>query len=397
MLKNPPPAPVVPVLVLSFLAGLAAGVPARAAPDIVVGMTVAREGIYTTASQEQLHGFELWVEEVNARGGLLGQRVTIRQRDDHSRPESAAQQYEQLLTENKVDVLIGPYSSPATLAASAAAEKHGVPMISAGASATEIWSRGPKNIFGLYTPAEAQLHEIIGWAKSRGLRRVALIHEDTPYQRDVAAGAKARAKALGMAVVYEEKYPHGHTDFASTFIKLKTRKADIVLGASYLPDSVAFMRQARQQRFYARVMAFAIGPALSEFGAQLSLDAEGVMGTSQWEADIATPGVREFVERYRSVHDRLPAAPAAGGYAAGQVLEAAVKRAGGVERNKLRTALRELETLTVLGPYRVAADGRQIGKPAYAVQWIDGVRQIVLPDEAATRKPAYPFRDWSRR
>lgn len=376
---------------------VAAGVARAAPPDLSVGMTVSRTGQYATASQEQQRGFDLWVEETNARGGLLGRRIKVRQRDDRSRPELAGKLYEQLLTEERVDVLIGPYSSPATLAAGRAADKHGVPMISAGASAAEIWSRGPGNVFGLYTPADAHLHELLDWVKARGLKRVALVYEDSPFQRDVANGVKARAKGLGLALVFEEKYGKGQSDFASVLARLKTRKPDIVIGGSYLADSVAFMRQARESKLYARVFAFAIGPALPEFGSRLGLDAEGVMGASQWEPDVPLTGARDFAQRYQARHGHPPATPAVGGYAAGQVLEAAVQMADAIDRDKLRAALRELETVTVLGPYRVEASGRQIGKPAYVVQWIDGVRHVVLPEEFATHKPVYPFRGWSRR
>jgi branched-chain amino acid transport system substrate-binding protein len=390
-----------PGLLVRLLAALttvlAAGTIAAGTPDVVVGLSVAQSGPYAHASQEQWRGFQLWVEETNARGGLLGRRIVVRQGDDQSRPETAGRLYEQFGTENRAAVLIGPYSSPSTLAAAVAASKHGIPMISAGASATEIWGQGRNHVFGLYTPASAHLDPVLEFAKSRGLKRVALLYEDSPFQREVAAGVKARAKSLGMSVVFEEKYDKGTGAFASTITKIKSKRPDAVIGGSYLPETVAFMRQAKEGKLYARLFAFSIGPALTEFGARLGLDAEGVIGTSQWEPDLPLPEAGQFAERFQAKYGHRPSTEASGGYAAGQVLGEAVRKAGSLDGDKLRAALRELETVTVLGPYRVDATGRQVGKSAYVVQWIDGVRHVVLPEDVAARKPAYPFRDWAKR
>ena len=197
----------------SFLSALVLGVAAQTiaaatadAKDIVVGTSVALTGKYARTGQEQLQGFEMWVDEVNARGGLLGRKVRLVHYDDESKPETGAKLYEKLITDDKVDLLIGPYSSDVTMAASTVAEKHGMPMVSSGASASEIWERGYKNIFGLYTPANTYMDQILEFAKSKGLRRVALIYENTAFPIDVGNGVKAAAKRLGMEVVFEEEY-----------------------------------------------------------------------------------------------------------------------------------------------------------------------------------------------
>ena len=124
----------------SIMVGMATVV-AQAA-DVVVGTSVALTGKYARTGQEQLQGFQMWVEEVNARGGLLGRKVALKYYDDESKPETGAKLYEKLITDDKVDLLIGPYSSDVTMAASTVAEKHKMPMVSSGASASEIWERG---------------------------------------------------------------------------------------------------------------------------------------------------------------------------------------------------------------------------------------------------------------
>ncbi len=373
-----------------------AGIAAQAA-DVVVGTSVALSGKYARTGQEQLQGFQMWVEEVNARGGLLGRKVALKHYDDESKPETGAKLYEKLITDDKVDLLIGPYSSDVTMAASTVAEKHKFPMVSSGASASEIWERGYQNTFGLYTLAELYMDQILEFGKSKGLKKIALIYENTAFPRGVASGVKAKAKALGMQIVYDEEYGKASTDFTSTIVKIKAKKPDMVIGGSYLPDSTAFMRQAKENRLYAKVFAFAVGPGLPDFGKNLGLDAEGVMGNTQWESTLKLPGAREFSEKYKAKYGHEPGYHAGGGYGAGYVLEEAVKKAGSTDRNKVREALFALDTVNAFGRFKVDKTGKQIGKPAYAVQWLNGERHIVFPVEAATAKATYPFKDWAKR
>jgi len=381
----------------SFLITFIVAPVASYAQDIVVGASVALTGKYARTGQEQLQGFQMWVDDVNARGGLLGRKVALKYYDDESKPETGAKLYEKLITDDKVDLLIGPYSSDVTMAASTVAEKYNFPMVSSGASATQIWERGYKNIFGLYTLAENYMVQILDFAKSKGLKKIALIYENTEFPRAIASGVKSKAKQLGMNVVFEEEYGKASTDFSSMIIKMKTKKPDMVIGGSYLPDSVAFMRQAKENRLYAKIFAFAVGPALPDFGKNLGLDADGVMGNTMFESTLKRPGVKEFAEKYKAKYGHEPGYHAGGGYGAGQVLEAAVKKAGSLDRDKLRAALFSLDTVTVFGNYKVDATGRQIGKRGYAVQWINGNRELILPADVATAKPVYPFKDWNKR
>lgn len=381
----------------SFLIAFLAAPVVSHAQDIVVGASVALTGKYARTGQEQLQGFQMWVDDVNARGGLLGRKVALKYYDDESKPETGAKLYEKLITDDKVDLLIGPYSSDVTMAASTVAEKHNFPMVSSGASASQIWERGYKNIFGLYTPAEGYMVPILEFAKSKGLKKIALIYENTEFPRAIALGVKPKAKQLGMNVVFEEEYGKASTDFSSMIIKMKAKKPDMVIGGSYLPDSVAFMRQAKENRLYAKIFAFAVGPALPDFGKNLGLDADGVMGNTMFEHTLKRPAVKEFSEKYKAKYGHEPGYHAAGGYGAGQVLEDAVKKAGSLDRDKLRAALLSLDTVTVFGHYKVDATGKQIGKRGYAVQWINGVRELILPPDIATAKPIYPFKDWNKR
>ncbi len=372
------------------------GIAAAAAP-LKVGASVALTGKYSRTGQEQLNGIKMWVQDVNARGGILGRKVDLVYYDDESKPDTGAKLYEKLITDDKVDLLLGPYSSGVTLAASTVAEKHGFPMVSSGASSTKIWGRGYKNVFGLYTPGTTYMNQILSFAKQKGLKKVALIYADTAFPRNVAKGVKATAKKLRLKIVFEEEYGKATTDFAAMIQKMKRDAPDVVIGGSYLPDSTAFVRQAKENRLDAKIFAFAVGPGLPDFGPNLGADAEGVMGNTQWEPTLNIPGAKDFATRYKEKYGHEPGYHAAGGYGAGQVLEAAVKKAKSLKHSAVRRALLHLNATTIFGRYKVDKTGMQVGKPGYTVQWQGGERYVVLPRNVAVKPVEYPFKPWEKR
>lgn len=365
--------------------------------DIVLGTSTVLSGISARTGQEQLRGLQLWVEAINLRGGLLGRRVRLVHYDDGGDVETGARMYEKLIAEDKAAMLVGPYSADVTLAVAAVAEMHGIPMVAPGAVSRTVWERGYKNVFGLYTPADAYLDHVLAFAKRRGLRRIALVYQTTTFPREMAEGVKAKVGALGLRIVAEETYDKDITDFGAIIGKIKPKRPDVIVAGSYFPDSVAFMRQAKENQLSAKVMAFAVGPSLPDFGKSLGPDAEGALGGTPWEPTLKVPGAAEFARRYKAKVGHEAGYHAAGGYAAGQVLEAAVKRAGSAEPEQLRRALSDLDAVTIFGRYRTDKTGRQVGKAGYVVQWINGERVPVLPEDVATAKIVYPFKGWAKR
>jgi branched-chain amino acid transport system substrate-binding protein len=364
---------------------------------ILVGASVSLTGKYSRTGQEQLHGYAMWVEDVNKRGGLLGRPVKLIHYDDESKPDTGAKLYEKLITSDKVDLLLGPYSSGVTLAVSAVVEKKKFPMVSAGAASTDVWSRDFKYTFGLYTPGIYYMSRILEFAKEKGLKTVAVVNADTTFPRDVIRGVKAKVKELGMDVVLEEEYSKGATDMTPLITKIKVKKPDVLIGGTYLPDSVALVRQSKELNLNVKIFAFSVGPGLPDFGKNLNDDADYVFGSSQWEPNLKLPGVDDFVKRYEAIHGYGPGYHAAGGYGAGQVLEEAVNKAGSLDKEKLRNALVSLETTTVFGSYKVNETGIQIGKPAYMIQWLNGERELVLPSDVSTAEIKYPTPPWDNR
>ena len=365
---------------------------------VVIGASVSTTGSNGRIGLYQSEAYQLWEEQVNQRGGLLGRPVKVLIYDDASDPTTGAKLYEKLITEDKVDLVLGPYASSVTMASSTVTEKYKFPMLAAGASASDIWKRNYKYIFGVYSIAETYFHGVIELAVKQGYKTIAVVNEDTVFPNATAAGTADYAKSKGMTVVLQEKYPARITDVSSLLTKVKSASPDVLVGGSYEPDSILITRQAKDLDLAPKLMAFSVGAATPEYGQALGPDAEYIFGPSMWEPDLKTTGNREFVESYKKKWNREPDYHAATGFAGGQILEAAAKKANSLDREKLREALATLDTSTVLpGRYKVDEAGMQTAHTPVTIQWQGKEKVIVFPDNLATGKVKLPVPPWKSR
>lgn len=370
---------------------------ALAAEPIRVGVTASLSGPLAAPGREQLEGIQMWVDDINGRGALLGRGVELVYYDDKSDPATSARLYEKLISQDRVDLLLGPYSSDLTLAASSVAERHDFPMLATGAASTRIWSRGYRNIFGVDAPANTYMDLVLDSAHGAGLKTVALIYVDTEFTREVAEGVRSRAASLGMEIVFDQSYAPGSMNVDGAVQRMRAAAPEVVIGATYLPGSIALIRAAKRYQLSPKAFVLTVGPALAEFGETLGADAEGVMGVVSWLRSVRKPQAQDFSFRYKRQYGHNASQYAAYGYGAGQVLEAAVRLAGSLDKDAVRKQLGEMIFRSLLGRYRVDETGKQIAKSIYVMQWLDGERRLVLPKDLRERPIQYPFKPWSER
>ena len=385
---------------VSLLGGAWAGL-AEAQP-IKVGASLSLTGTYAKPGQYQREGYELCAEEANTRGGLLGKKVEFVVYDDQSMPATGVKLYERLITEDKVDGVMGPYSSPISEAVANVTEKYKKVMVAPLAATTSIFKRPPgrerRYIFMVVSPAEAYLEGLIDIAAKRGLKTVAILNEDTLFAKASASGTAELARKKGMQVVFQEAYPKGNTDFSAMLVKVKAANPDVVAASTYFDDAVAIVRQMKELNVNPRMLGVTVGGDLPEFYDLLKQNADYIYGASQWETTLPYPGQRDFVESYKRKFGREPAYHAAAGYGGCLVYLEAVKRAGSLESDKVRAELLRLEWKTAFGEYKVDQDGFQIAHKMVLFQWQDGKKVTVWPDDlAAGAKVRYPTPPWTQR
>jgi branched-chain amino acid transport system substrate-binding protein len=396
------------VCVAAFLAALAWAEAAAQSP-IRIGASMAQTGSLAAPGQKMLRGYQLCVKHANDTSGVLGRRIELLVEDDQSTGSMAAAIYEKLITRDRVDAILGPYSSPITEAMADVSERHRMPMVAAGAAATSIFKKGRKFVFGIHSPAERYLQGLIEVAASRGLKTVGVIYENTLLQKSIGLGALELARKRGLQVVLEESYPKGTTDFGAILRKVKAANPDALAAAAY--EAVTITRLLKQLGINPQMFGGTVEVAFPRFYETLGRDAEFVYGASQWEPELVTlragglipiareyPGAREFVESHRK---EFPGAElsyhSAQGYGGCQVLLEAIRRAGSLEGERLKAAILKLDFNTVFGAFKVDADGFQIAQRNVLFQWQDGKKVIVWPEELAPGRPRFPTPPWSQR
>jgi branched-chain amino acid transport system substrate-binding protein len=375
---------------------------------IRIGASMSQTGSLAAPGQNMLRGYRLCIKHANEKGGVLGRRVELIVEDDQSTGTTAAAIYERLTAQGKVDVILGPYSSPITEVMADVPERHRMPMVAAGGAATSIFTRGRKYIFGIHSPAEAYLRGLIELAASRGLKTVAVIYEDTLLQKSIGLGALKLARKRGLRVVLEESYAKG-ADFREILGKVKAANPEVLAAASY--ETVMVTRLLKELGINPQMFGGTVEVAFPRFYETLGRDGEFVYGASQWEPDLVTlragglipiarqyPGAREFVEFYRKEFpDAELSYHSAQGYGGCQVLMEAIRRAGSLESERLRNAILKLDFNTVFGAFKVDPRGLQIAHRNVLFQWQEGRKVIVWPEEVAPGKPRFPTPPWSQR
>ena len=376
--------------------------PTAASPEgdpIRIGASVSTTGTNGRTGLYQQEAYLLWEAQKNASGGLLGRPVEMVIYDDQSDPTTGSRLYERLITEDEVDLILGPYASGVTLAAAQITERYGYPMLVAGASAGEIWDSGLQYVFGVYSIAQDYFRDIVlNIAPAQGYSTAAVIYEDAVFPLSTGQGAVAHCAEAGIEVVLEEAYPQRATDVSSVLTRIRDAGPDILIGGSYLPDSVLIMRQAKELGVNAQLFAFSVGAAQPEFIETLADDANYVLGPSMWEAEVETEGNQEFFDAYMEMWGREPDYHAATGYAGCQILERAVTDAGDLDLEALREQLLGLTMPTILpGEYSVDETGRQIGHIPLTVQWQEGQKVLVAPEDLSNGELQLPTPTWEER
>lgn len=385
-----------------------------------IGYTASITGNYETSSGRQVRGLNLWMEAVNDAGGITlsdGTVVTFEgvSYDDESNSDRVQELYTRLATEDEADLMISPYSSGLTAAASVIAEQYGKVMITTGAASDANYMQGFTQVFQIYTPASRYLAGAVDLLQTTDpdVTNLALVYENDKFSTDVVTAAKDYAESLGYQVVLYEGYDTGTTDFGPFINKIVDSGAEAILGGGHFQDGSTFARQLNERDTGIGFIALLVAPPEPDF-AELGDAALGVVGPSQWEplaaftAESAAaagmeffgPSSEEFVSAYTAAYDEEPSYHSAGGYAAGLVLQKAIINADSTDPALIKEALDAMDILTFYGAIKfdtsAEAHGLQIGHSMVFIQWQagdDGTlgKQVVWPLAGATAETLYPI------
>jgi branched-chain amino acid transport system substrate-binding protein len=358
---------------------------------IKIGASLPLTGEFSQPGTAAKEGYEVWQEMVNENGGLLGRDVELVIKDDASNQNTIVADYNALISQDKVDLLLGTFSSLLNLPASAVAERNQMVYVEPAGGSPEMFSRGFKYLFfAQQATADKQGKVFAEWIANlpadQRPKTAAYPVLDDPFAAPTANGVKEILEAAGIQTVYEETYAIDTRNFDTIVNAMKAANPDIVVHGAQFEDGVGMVRSMLKANFKPKWLYQTNAPTLGDqyseaVGAE---NTEGVVFGISHAPEADTPGNADFVKKYDEMFGGPPPEDAADAYAAGQVLQAAVEAVGGIEdQEKLANWIRDNEVETILGTLAWNEDGSPNGEFLVG-QWQDGKVQFVLPEEIAT-------------
>ena len=378
---------------------------------IKVGIPVSLTGQFSLQGTQTLTGIRAWAADVNRSGGLtVGGRtdlVEVIWHDDASRRDDARAITGRLIAEDRVELLVGPYSAVLTNAAAEMAQAHGKLLWNQGGASPVVYQRGNPWVVGMLTPADEYLAGLLPAVREvcPEAATVAILRASTgAFPRDVATGVEVSAAASGFRVVLSRQFDAATDDFGDIIEAVRLLMPDVLVVAGRFQNDLTLAELLAGE--VPRLGAVAVVAAgVDAFRERLGSEAEYFIGPSQWEPDAKYavgygPGVSEVqasFDRLRMkkglVGHQVIDYPMAQAYAVGVVIQRCVEECGSLDDAELRQAAASLDFTTFYGRFRIEPEtGRPIGKSALLVQWRQGHKVIVWPPECRNEKLAYPWR-----
>jgi branched-chain amino acid transport system substrate-binding protein len=355
------------------IAGIGASLVSRAGaqqPPIKIGMSMPQTGGLAGGGKPSLLGIEIWRDDVNAKGGMLGRKVELIVYDDKSSASETPAIYSKLLDIDKVDLLFAPYATVPTAPIMPLVKQRGMVLI--GNFSFQVNSKVGHDMWfnnAPWGPADAWAASFLDIGQKAGGKTVALLTADQEFAQNLVKTAREVAAKRNMPVVFDQAYPPNTVEFSSIVRALSAAKPDIVYVASYPPDSAGILRAVNEigigdnvKLFGGGMVGLQFGPVMEKMGSLLN----GIVNFNTWlpEPGMYYEGTKAFFDEYskRAVAakvDPLGFYLSPFGYASGQLIEAAVKATGSLDQKAIAKYLHSHEVQTIVGPIAFSADGER--------------------------------------
>src|SRR6201987_2877554 len=385
-------------------------------PPIRIGMSMQHTGGLAGGGKASLLGIEIWRDDVNAKGGLLGRKVELVVYDDKSSASETPAIYAKLLDVDKVDILFAPYATVPTAPIMPLVKQRGLLLM--GNFSFQVNSKVGHDMWfnnAPWGPPDSWATAFLDLGQKAGGKTVALLAADQEFAQNLALTAREVAKKRNMPIVFDQAYPPNTVEFSSIIRALSAAKPDIVYVASYPPDSAGILRAVNEigvgdnvKLFGGGMVGLQFGTVMENMGSLLN----GVVNYNTWlpEPSMYFEGTKEYFEKYTKRATEAKVDPlgyyiAPYGYAMGQMIEQAVNATKSFDQKGIAKYLRENTHKTIVGSISYAEDGewKQSAtleaqfrgvKDKNMEQFRSAGRQVILfPDRLKTGDLITPFED----
>ena len=360
------------------------------------GVSISKTGRFHVEGRNVIEGYDLWQEHVNKNGGIKvgnhSYQVKIKYYDDKSRIEKVRENITKLIVEDKVDFILGPFTSGFNLAASEITEKHGKIMIESGGASDSIFTRNQHLTFATQTSASWWFKDFFDMISKLepAPKTYALLTPDKLFTRSVAKGVQIWAATRNIEEVYFEIIDKETANFLPYLLEMVEKQPDIVILTSHYQDAVDFSIQiSKVKELHPKAVVMTIGPSEINYVKDVGFGSEGMIGVTQWVAESSFQGsvfgtpadyVSEFVDKY----DQLPTYQDAQSSATGVIYQLALEKCNRLDAGEVLKNIRQLNVETFYGEIKYDARGMNIGHKMALVQIQQGQMVTIWPPSAAS-------------
>lgn len=346
--------------------------------------------------------YEIAQEEINAKGGIKGQKLVLSFEDSQGKPEVARSIVEKIIDVDKQPLIFAEYTSACAKAVAAVAEERKTPYLVVASAADEITQQNYKYVFRLNPSNAYYATGLLGFmGQVVKPTSIAILYESSDFGTSGADEMAKSAEKVGMKVLMKEKYEKGAVDFKPVLSAVKAAKPDVIYMVSYVMDAALLMRQIKELRIDAKLFAGgAAGFAISEFIDNAKEASEYVVTATLWAPQLKYPGNKEYSEKYKSLHGTYPSYHGALAYSSLYVIKDALERAKSMSQDDIRDAMKTVSITTAFGPVKFEdKDGYQNQNFAstLALQVVGGKHETIWPTDIASTKYVYPIPTWRER
>jgi branched-chain amino acid transport system substrate-binding protein len=382
-------------------------VTAWSAETIVLGTTMSLTGKYAREGKFYADAYNISIDAINKTGGVrVGGRVSkleLKMYDDQSDPNLSVRLFTRLVTSDKVNYLLGPYSSGISILASSVSERYEIPMVQGGGASGQIFSRGYKYVFGTLPKAEFYLQSAVEVAAKMNprVKTAALLYSNETFDLSAAEGARQWLKEQGVEKIYDGEYQPASQDFTSTLTLIKNKNPDLILLAGHEENCLNFIRQAQVADVSPKMWVFTVGPPTADFRKTLGKAADYAYGITPWLEDMEVGGevfrsAKEFGKQFRERFGYEADYHVASGAIGVLIYKSGIEKANSLEPKKVRDAIASLDAETFYGRVRFEPSG-QIAMGQVLIQIQEGKIVPIYAAEKMVGKPVYPMPKWSQR
>jgi branched-chain amino acid transport system substrate-binding protein len=374
---------------------------------ITLGAAVQISGSLANTGRYYRDAYQLTVDKINEKGGITvggkGYKLALELHDNKSNSALSTRLHERLVTKDKVNFLLGPFSSDDVMAGSSVAEKHQVPMVQAGGASSRIFSRGYKYVFGTLPPAEDYFRSTIDMLErlEPKPKTVGLVSGDDAFDASLSEGTSERVRSAGLEIVLDQQYSERIPNFYNVLTLIQSKAPDVLLWSGHEPGAIRFIREARARNINPNLLAsFTVGVPSASFRTALGKAANYAFGMTPWLPsdrlkDRWFGDASQFAQAYEQKFHYAPDYHAAAAVAAVETLAVAIDAAGTLDPKQVRDAIVRLDFESVYGRIRFGENG-QIVLPQTVIQ-IQDDKVIEVFTDKFVNPPLYPVPAWDKR